>query len=170
MKYLLSTLLIAICLFNSNCKTCNTCKYGGLDSVAKVFLPIAGSRCIMEIEMGKLATTVTKSKDVRGFADTMIKEHSDALREYHELMDRYCQKYPLKMLPFEQKLYDSLKMKPADSFDKAYIGRMVSDHLDAINQFGLAYTYATDSFYKAWLMKMKMVVTMHYEMAKKLPQ
>jgi putative membrane protein len=94
-----------------------------------------------DIDAAKVAKSHTKNKDVKAFADTMIRDHESVNKQAKALVKK------LKVKPEPNATSKSLtkegkdnmaalkKLKGAD-FDKAYVDAMVEDHQKAVDTFG----------------------------------
>jgi putative membrane protein len=127
-----------------------------------------------DIEAAKLAKSKTKNKDVKEFAETMIRDHSASNKQATALVKK------LKVKPEENATSKSLtdggkeniaalkKLKGAE-FDKAYVEHEVAYHqqvLDAINNTLIP--NAKNAELKDLLEKTAPVIQAHLDHAKKL--
>jgi putative membrane protein len=128
----------------------------------------------VDIDAAKLAKSRTKNKEVKSFAETMIRDHSSVNKQATAL----CKK--LKVTPEEnatsksltdggkQNVDDLKKLKGAE-FDKAYVDHEVAYHqqvLDAINNTLIP--NAKNAELKALLEKVAPVIQAHLDHAKKM--
>lgn len=128
----------------------------------------------VDIDAGKLAESKTKNKDVKAFAQTMVKDHSGVNKAAHDLVTK------LKVKPAENPTSKSLrdggkqarsrlaKLKGAE-FDKAYIDNEVSYHetvLDAIDKTLIP--SAKNAELAALLNKVRPAIAAHLDHAKQL--
>ncbi|QJX47328.1 DUF4142 domain-containing protein [Hymenobacter taeanensis] len=172
--YSLVCILSLISLLNCNnqnrveltsAKGTSTCP---LDEFGCVFMPIAGSAGIFEVELGKVAAQRAIRSSVKKYAALMIEEHSAINEEYRKLMRRKGMVPPDTMMRVHLMKIDSLKWLPANQIDSRYAKMMVADHKMAVEMFNKAYKEAQDPEYKAWLKPMLKVVRMHYKHAQTL--
>ena len=128
----------------------------------------------VDIDAAKLAKSKTKNKDVKAFADTMIRDHGGSNKQASAL----CKKLGVK--PEENATSKSLtaggkenvaalkKLKGAD-FDKAYVDHEVAYHqqvLDAINNTLIP--NAKNAELKDLLEKTAPVIQAHLDHAKQM--
>ena len=128
----------------------------------------------VDVDAAKLATSRTKNKDVKTFAELMIRDHNGVNKQAKAL----CKK--LKVTPEENATSKSLtdggkenmatlkKLKGAE-FDKAYVDHEVAYHqqvLDAINNTLIP--NAKNADLKALLEKVAPVIQAHLDHAKKM--
>jgi putative membrane protein len=95
-----------------------------------------------EIEESKVVTPTTKNKDVKSFADMMVKHHGEAKTKGQKLAEKLgvtpATSPDAKKITEETKTeVDKLKKLAGADLDKAYIDLMVTDHqtvLDTIDK------------------------------------
>ena len=128
----------------------------------------------VDIDAGKLATTKTSSKDVREFAQIMIKDHTGVNKSATALVHK------LKVQPEDNPTAQSLKKGGADNvaklktlkgkaFDKAYVDNEVTYHqavLDALDKTLIP--SAKNEELKALMVKVRPAFVAHLQHAKML--
>ena len=102
---------------------------------AQDFVEEASAKGVAEIEVAKLALEKATSDEVKGFAQTMMDDHSRSNQQLRELATR-------KQLELsdEAGLIDKakalvLQLRGEESFDKAYMNNQVLAHQQAITLF-----------------------------------
>lgn len=136
-----------------------------LDDFAYVFLPLAGSAGIFEVELGKVAEARATRPTVKAYAHHMVMQHTAVNTEYRELMQQWGLVPPDTMMKVQRQLVDSLRAVSAATFDQRYVAVMVNDHRNAIRLFAMADSSATYPEYKEWIKRMRVVVKQHYDRA-----
>lgn len=127
-----------------------------------------------DIEMGKLATSRTKSKEVRDFAQRMVTDHTGVNKQATALVKK------LKVKPEESGISRSLqkdgvatlrrfKRLSDEEFDKSYVGHEVTFHqavLDMIDKTLLP--NAKNEQLKGLIEKVRPAIDAHMQHAKKI--
>ena len=101
----------------------------------KEFVSDSGMGSLAEIRMAKLALTNSTNKEVRGFAEKMIHDHSMLIEQMKPFAQKMGVPPPTKLARAEQDEYDRLSKKKGESFDKDYIETMVDDHHKDLREF-----------------------------------
>lgn len=99
------------------------------------FLVNAYSGGLTEVQLGSLAQTHSKNRDIKAYGAMMVRDHSDHGVRLKAVADSLHVTLPATISNSQQKMIDDLQKKSGKDFDKAYISRMVSDHKDDINEF-----------------------------------
>jgi putative membrane protein len=93
-----------------------------------------------EIDSSKLAISKSKSETVKGFANQMVKDHSEAATKLKQALSDAKLKAPPDSLDAKhQAVYDDLKKKDGMAFDHAYIDAQVKGHVETV---AMVETYA----------------------------
>lgn len=88
-----------------------------------------------EIQTGQLAEQKTKAKDVREYAELMVRDHTAAADKLKAIASEKNITLPTTLTPDAQKDLDNLQQESGKKFDKDYISMMVSDHKKVIGAF-----------------------------------
>jgi putative membrane protein len=107
-----------------------------------------------EVELARLAEKKADSREVKEFANQMIRDHSKANRELGELAASKGMDMPKGTPLSEDVSAVHLKMLSGKSFDEAYVKAMVDDHKDAVAMFEKTADSAQDSDVKHFASKM----------------
>lgn len=105
----------------------------------QMFVTMAASSNMFEIESSELAKEKSKSKDVEEFADMMIKDHGMASRELEKTAEAQDAKVPSKLSAKHAQVIEKLEGMDGADFDRAYIQAQRDAHREAIS---LHTTYA----------------------------
>ena len=89
---------------------------------------------LMEIQAAKIAEGKTKRDDVKEFAKTMQRDHTDVNKNLKALADRMKMKLP-KDIGNHQPFIDGLKAKTDADFDRTYVAATVVSHQKCIGMF-----------------------------------
>lgn len=123
----------------------------------------AGGR--KEVDAATFAALTTSSPDVKALANRLVKDHTAANKELHDLMDAR------KLAPVDEPV--STKAEPwrtetGTSFDRAYIEHVIDEHEDAIELFEEQVAMGTDARLKAWAQEKLTALREHLTMARDL--
>ncbi len=100
------------------------------------FVEDVASGNAFEIETSRLAPSKTDTKDVLGFAEQMVSDHTAAAGKFRQALTEANLKAPAPTMDETQKfIYESLAKKNRDSFDKAYIDAQHRAHEEAVEMF-----------------------------------
>jgi putative membrane protein len=88
-----------------------------------------------EIQAGQLAEQKGTAKDVKEYAQLMIKDHTAAADKLKAIATQKNITLPATLTPDAQKKLDDLQKEGGNKFDKDYMAMMVSDHKKVISAF-----------------------------------
>lgn len=125
----------------------------------------------IDINTGKLAKSKTQNEQVRGFAETMIKDHTAVIDQATELVKK-AGLTPKEHAVGKQLLADAalkekeLKAKNGKSFDQAYIDHEVAFHQQVISAVdGLLIPEAENQELKTFLQNIRPALQAHLQHA-----
>lgn len=127
----------------------------------QAFVIKMGGVAMAEVELGTLARDKASSRDVKGFGQRMIDDHSTAGRELKGIAQGKNLAWPTALPPDAVALKDRLTKLSGTAFDRAYIDAMVSGHREVL---GVVKTHAQsggDADVKAWAAKASASVQAH---------
>lgn len=130
----------------------------------KKFVTDSGVGSLAEIQMAKLALKNSQNKEVRAFAQKMIKDHTMLIEQMKPFADKMGVPPPSKLEHAEQEEYDRLAAKKGASFDKDYVQTMVDDHHKDYADFSKEYNSTANMELKATVAKGGDVIKGHTEM------
>lgn len=113
----------------------NSTSQASLSDQDKKFANAAAVGGIMEVMMGKLASSNAQNATVKSLGGMMVTDHSKANDELKKWAATVGYTLPTGLDAEKQKKYDDLKAKKGADFDKAYTDLMVSDHKEDIEAF-----------------------------------
>jgi putative membrane protein len=122
----------------------------GLSGADADFLVNAASGSMMEVELGQLAQTNSRTQRVKAFGAMMVRDHGKGGGKLKALASARNVTLPDAVSNQQQKEIDDLKKKKGNEFDKAYIRLMVSDHKDDIREFEKQAGKGTDSLIRTF--------------------
>jgi putative membrane protein len=88
-----------------------------------------------EIQAGQMAEQKTAAKDVKEYAEMMVKDHTAAADKLKAIATQKNITLPATLTPDAQKSLDNLQQESGKKFDKDYMAMMVSDHKKVIGAF-----------------------------------
>lgn len=121
---------------------------------------------MLEVQLGELAQTNATSPKVKEFGQTMVTDHGKANEELKNLAQKKNIALPAALGTEKMKIYDDLKAKKGNEFDKAYIDHMIKDHEEDIEAFREESNEGKDSELKAWAGEKLPTLEHHLQMAK----
>lgn len=132
----------------------NDAKFNKIKEKEAQFLVDAAEMSIEEINLGKLAQSQAKAKDVKELGKMMEENHSKAMKELESLAAKKTITIPTEMTNAATDAYNKLKNKKGDDFDSQYCKMMVDANKDAVDKFEKFSTEAEDNEIKTWAGKM----------------
>ncbi len=123
---------------------------------------------MMEVELGRVATSNAADAKVKSFGQMMVDDHTKANNELMAIAK--VKKMTLPDKPGEavsSHIREMSNMK-GKAFDQHYIGMMVDDHQKDIDLFQMASEKASDPDLKAFATKTLPVLKKHYSAAESL--
>jgi len=127
----------------------------------QAFVTKLGGIAMAEVELGTMARDKASSRDVKGFGQRMIDDHSNAGKELKSIAERKNLTWPTALPPDAVALKDRLSKLSGAAFDKAYIDAMVSGHRDLLPQVKAHAQSGSDPEVKAWATKASSSVQAH---------
>ena len=138
-----------------------------IDKKDREFMEKAAAGGMMEVEVGKLAQAKGQNADVKGFGETLVKDHSAANDELKALAQKKGVQLPASMPAKQQKMVD--KLAKAKNFDKEFIHEVgLEDHKHDIKDFEKASKGAKDPDVKAFAAKTLPTLQSHLQRAQEI--
>lgn len=132
------------------------------------FVMNAASAGMMEVELGRYASTRARSRQVKEFGQMMVTDHTRANNELKTLAQTKNITLPDSMMQEHKDMMTKLREASREDFDKNYMDEMVSDHEKDIDLFKEASQNHSDPEIKAWAAKTLPVLQRHLERAKNI--
>ena len=99
------------------------------------FLNAAAEGGMMMVQMGKMAQQKATSKDIKGFGNMMISDHSEVDNELRSLAQKNDINLPDTLNKDKQDKISDLAKLSGKKFDKQYVDMMVDDHQNDVDKF-----------------------------------
>jgi putative membrane protein len=130
-------------------------------SADRDFVTEAASGGLMEVELGKTASTNAASPKVKAFGKMMVTDHTKANTELKAVAAKKNITIPSTPDEKHQGHINDLKEKKGVEFDKAYVDMMVDDHKEDVSKFEDEAKNAKDPDIKAFAAKTLPVLQKH---------
>jgi putative membrane protein len=115
-----------------------------------------------EVELGTLAKDKASSREVKGFGQRMVDDHSKAGDELKAIAQRKNLTWPSGPGPDAVALKDKLSKLSGAAFDRAYMDAMVNGHREVLGVVkAQAQAASSDAEVKAWAAKASSSVQAH---------
>ncbi len=118
-----------------------------------------------EIQAAQMAEQKTTAKDVKEYAEMMVKDHTAAADKLKAIATQKNITLPATLTPDAQKDLDNLQQETGHKFDKDYMAMMVSDHKKVISAFENESKNGSDADIRAFADSTLHTLRMHLEKA-----
>lgn len=126
---------------------------------------------LAEIETGRLALDKTQNPQVRRFAQQMIDDHTQAMKELQQLGQKKQMSVPTETDFQHKAIATALRLLTGETFDKQYIRQVgVNDHRRTVDLLTRMQQTARDPELQAHAGKMLPIVQRHLAMAREMDQ
>ncbi len=125
------------------------------------FIMDAASGGMMEVELGKMASTSAASAKVKEFGRMMVTDHTKANTELKSVAAKKNVTVPATPAEKHQNHINDMKAKKGADFDKDYVDMMVDDHKEDISKFEDESKNGKDPDVKAFATKTLPVLQKH---------
>ena len=105
------------------------------NAMDKTFVMKAAMGGMNEMTLSKLALKKSSNPKVTGYATMMIQEHTVAGSQLKQVATKRELKAPMFPDAKHKALYASMSRLSGDSFDKAYVSAMITDHTQTVGLF-----------------------------------
>jgi putative membrane protein len=133
------------------------------------FLMDAAMGGMLEVELGRMATTQGASDAVKQFGQRMVDDHGKANQELMSLAQSKGITLPTEIDEKHKKDVTKLSALSGAEFDREYGKMMLSDHRKDVSEFEKQSTRGTDADLKAFATKTLPTLKEHLKMAESLP-
>jgi putative membrane protein len=120
-----------------------------------------------EIQAGQMAEQKTTAKDVKEYAEMMVKDHTAAADKLKAIATQKNITLPATLTPDAQKNLDNLQQETGKKFDKDYMAMMVSDHKNVISAFENESKNGSDADIRAFADSTLHTLRVHLDKAEK---
>lgn len=131
----------------------------------QMFLTNAAIGGMAEVDAGKLASAKGNSKDVRGFGEKMVADHSRNNDELKQLAARKSVPLPATTDAKHQEMLAKLQGLSGDAFDREYAADMVKGHEDMAALLERAARESKDPDVRTFATDTLTAVHMHHQLA-----
>ncbi len=138
---------------------------GTINAADQAFVKEAAIVGMAEVEFGNLAKDKASSADVKQFGERMVTDHGKANDELKQWAQQKNVTLPTELDAKHKATLDRLSKLSGDTFDKAYMRDMVSDHEKDVAAFKKQSASAHDPDLKAWVSKTLPTLEDHLKMA-----
>ena len=149
----------------STAKTQPSAAEGAVSAADRAFVKEAAIGGMAEVDFGNLAKEKASNADVKQFGDRMVTDHGKANDELKQWAQQKNVTLPTELDAKHKATHDRLSKLSGDTFDKAYMREMVSDHQKDVAAFKKQASAAHDSDLKAWASKTLPTLEEHLKMA-----
>jgi putative membrane protein len=146
--------------------TDNKISANSTDEASADFMVKAANGGMMEVELGKAAQQKAKSKEVKDFAEMMVRDHTTAGNELKALARQKNVTLPDSVSGNHRDHIIDISKKTGNDFDKAYMDQMVDDHQSTYDMFKDVADNCKDPEVKAWAAKTLPTLQTHLDTAK----
>ncbi|HKP32968.1 MAG TPA: DUF4142 domain-containing protein [Chitinophagaceae bacterium] len=136
------------------------------DESSADFMVKAANGGMMEVELGKDAQQKARSKEVKDFAEMMVRDHTTAGNELKALARQKNVTLPDTVSGNHRDHMMDINKKTGNDFDKAYMDQMVDDHQSTVDMFKDVADNCKDPEVKAWAAKTLPTLQSHLDTAK----
>jgi putative membrane protein len=134
----------------------------------KNFIIQAEEDNIQEGAMGRLAKENSRNKAIKNYADTLVKDQSDALQKLTDIMQKYGVKQPTAPSGDRPQEVAQLKGLSRRAFDRKFVNLVVQDHEKAIATFQREANSAEDGDVRHYAINMLPTIDNHLKKAQEL--
>lgn len=145
---------------NTNMSATNSSADTGM-TADRDFIMEAASGGLMEVELGRTASTAAASAKVKEFGRMMVTDHTKANTELKAIAAKKNITVPAMPAEKHQTHINELKEKKGAEFDQAYVDMMVNDHQEDIQNFTNEAQNGKDPDVKAFASKTLPVLQKH---------
>ncbi|MDB5873802.1 MAG: hypothetical protein JWQ07_3244 [Ramlibacter sp.] len=135
------------------------------------FIQKAAEGGMFEVQVAQLAASKAADPNVKSFADTLVKEHSDANNELVQLANSKGVELPAAPPHGMRKDIEKMGKRTGADFDQHFVREIgIKDHEKDIKMFEKGSEKVKDPQLKTWIDKTLPHLRQHLAMAQKLPQ
>jgi putative membrane protein len=136
-----------------------------LNDAEKNFVMDAEKDNIKERNLGRVVVEKSQNKDVRDYAQTLVDDHTKALRDLVSLMDKKGMEQPKGLPEVKHEAESRLKGMSGPAFEREFIKLMIADHDKAITLFRQEARMADDKDLKDYVLDTIPVLEKHLRKA-----
>ena len=129
----------------------------------KGFMYKATQSNLAEIDAAKLALATTQSDSIKGYAQMMINDHTQAQTELAAMAQQQGVTLPDSTDDMHRMFKQRLMLVTGSTFDSAYLQAQVKDHVATIALFQSEVDHGMNADCKAWAAKKLPTLNMHLQ-------
>ncbi len=130
------------------------------------FLKDAASGGMMEVELGRIATTHASDQRVKQFGQRMVDDHTKANTALKQVATKESVNLPSTLTDEQRDEVSRLSKMKGPEFDRAYMQAMVKDHEEDVDKFRTQSKSAKDTPVKNFAAQTLPTLESHLQMAK----
>lgn len=142
----------------------------GKDEKAGWFAAKVTSMGLLEVELGRLASSKATQPRVQEFARMLQDHHTQMNAQLKQIADLKNLVVPTRLGDDDQDTFNEVMNKSGADFDKVYLSAMVESHEDAIEEFEELIEKGQDQELKAFASKNLPMLRAHLGQAKQLQE
>jgi putative membrane protein len=127
-KNIITVAVAALAISAAPALAANSSKHAKKATTDQSFEKDAAIGGMAQVELGNLAKQKGSSSDVKQFGDRMVTDHSKANDQLKQVAQQKKIQLPTSLDAKHQAVVDRLSKLSGDSFDKAYMRQMLTDH------------------------------------------
>lgn len=132
------------------------------------FVELIAEKGLLEVQVATLTINKSSSDILKGFAVTMLTDHTIFNSELQEITAAKNRTLPNKLGKINKAQYDELASKSSSEFDEAYCAFVVKDHQEAVLKFKEEIEKGTDPKIRDWAARKIVILEQHLAKAKAL--
>lgn len=141
---------------------------GNLDAHDSTFVKKAAQGNLAEVQLGHLALEKSSSPEVKKFAQRMIDDHSKAEDQLKQVASEDNVTLPDSPNAEQKATKDRLEKLSGESFDRAYMKDMVTDHTKDVSEFKMEAKDAKNPAVKNYASQTAPILESHLKQARSI--
>jgi putative membrane protein len=133
-----------------------------------MFVQLAASDGMHEVEVGKIASARAKGEEVKQFAQALADDHTRANTDLRAAAREANLPVPDRMIDAHQKAVEYFKNYKGENFDRAFVKHAATAHADAVALYTKASKEAKHKALKEYAARHLPLLEKHLEAARKL--
>ncbi|MGV3540711.1 MAG: DUF4142 domain-containing protein [Rufibacter sp.] len=140
----------------------------GKDEAAGWFVAESGSSSLLQIELGRLASSKATDPRVQQYGQLMQNHHTQTNAQLKQIADLKNLLLPTQLGEDHQELYNEIMSQSGAEFDKAYLKAMVDSHEESIARYEEMANEGKDPELKSYAVKALPTLRAHLAQAEQL--
>jgi putative membrane protein len=164
----LSSTTLALCGMLMLTPRGNAAPKDTLDAADVKFVKTESAATSAEMKIAGLGVQKAERPDIKAFAETLVTDHTQALKELTALAVEKGVDVSAVIDPKHAAEFQKLEKASKDDFDKEFLADMISDHKKCVSSFEEAAKAAKNSDVKKWAARMLPTLKAHLAKAQEL--